>query len=147
MTDIKSNNDNICRICLESNNEKLKKRCNCINQCHDTCLIKWLKVRTESDYNYLKCEICNSPYKFDKNINKLLNKKNNKKYSILKLIILIFFLLTYFNFYLFIYNFCKSSFRDNKFRYFCCIILNINLFYTFFYTFLFFLYYLLPNLY
>ena len=144
MTDIKSNNDNICRICLESGNEKLNKRCNCINQCHDTCLIKWLKVRTESDYNYLKCEICNSPYKFDKNFNNLLNKNYNK-YSVLKLLIPIFYLLLYFNFYSFTYSNCRTSFRKSNFEYFCCVTINIVLFFTLFYTFLFFLFHFISN--
>ena len=140
MVDIKFNsNYNICRICLESGEEKLKKRCNCANKCHDSCLIKWIKVRLENNSNYLTCEICNSQYKFDKNISKLLNN-NYKNYSILKLLILIFCLLLIITFYLllyfysFTYNYCKASFIKNKFEYFCCITIKIVLFYSLFYT-------------
>lgn len=119
---INYNNQN-CRICLESSQEKLKKRCNCTDPCHDSCLVKWLKIRSNNiQFNELKCEICKSKYKFDKHINKMLNKNQYKVGVILFQIICPFWTI-----YFFYWSITKDSTED--FLYVCTMISLIVLLY------------------
>ena len=66
--------DEKCRICLESGKEELKKRCECNNLCHDSCLINWINERPDTqDKQDMKCEICKTNYIFDNKFKKMLN--------------------------------------------------------------------------
>jgi len=73
-----------CRICLESGKEKLEKRCNCNNLCHDSCLVYWIKTRPQNQDNLI-CEICKSPYTIDSALKNLIYPKQSFFFKILKL--------------------------------------------------------------
>ena len=54
--------------------EELKKRCDCNDLCHDSCLINWIHQRPNTqDKKDMKCEICKTSYNTDKKFNRKLN--------------------------------------------------------------------------
>ena len=63
--------ENVCFICLEYVNDKMKdvltNVCLCRNSfVHKKCIVEWLKTEPNSliENNIAKCPICNSPYLF-----------------------------------------------------------------------------------
>ena len=50
-------NNDLCTICLESNNNSIILPCNCTNPVHINCIIKWILVKKK-----MTCEICKKEY-------------------------------------------------------------------------------------
>ena len=121
---IKPKNES-CRICLENNKKALIYPCNCTFPVHKYCLIKWIK--STSNNNPEKCEICKTDYNCDfiiivnrneiqveNNEIQIVNNENNihnsKKHCFNMFIISIFSADLYFS-YCFMYT-------NNNFSYF-----------------------------
>ena len=119
-----------CRICLESNNEKLLYPCKCKFPVHKKCLVKWIKSTSNNIPN--KCEICKTKYDVDFIIivnsdtqisNHIIENNNNNKICCYKTIIYSFVATDIILFYNFLY------YQDDNY---------LHLYVLFFFNFLFF---------
>ena len=126
---ISSNNTYLeekCRICLERGKEELKKRCDCNDLCHDSCLINWIHQRPNTqDKKDMKCEICKTSYNTDKKFNR---KLNNDITILWCLFTFIFFISLHIWFSIFLSNLKNQDVKMDALPYFIILLLIISIY-------------------
>ena len=74
--------EDICRYCLDLNNENSVIPCNCTSPVHEICLIEWINKRQINRFDnfeefkrrLITCEICNKQFQLSHNIENRINQ-------------------------------------------------------------------------
>lgn len=126
--------EDICRYCLDLNNENSITPCNCTTPVHESCLIEWINKRQinridnleEFKIRLITCEICKKQFKLSYDIenrvseNRISESRNNQTtmkcyyllpYLFLGLFLFFLFLLTG-EIHLYSYNY--NSYNNNS---------------------------------